>query len=249
MSEFIKHYCNYYNIPNPEDEPEDPFFEQLTYKFDYFAKDLKTYCMTYYDMTIYTDKSYSYLTKKIPEYVENGTLIRDGSKNSAKFVLPKYEQLYINAKKVEPLADLRSFIDPTIYIDKLQLTLTPSNTYGDKLYKERQQFSPSNPIKIFGRLKNQLYYFTFLCYKSGKIIIYVDFKTKLIYADFRNFVTLFNNLRQILSIYHNSTTSPHSFIISQFEGHREPFDKSFKIKINTTQSFNLSQLLYYLNNI
>ena len=249
MSEFIKHYCNYYNIPNPEDEPEDPFFEELTDKFDYFARDLKTYCMTYSDMMIYTNKSYSYsyLTKKIPEYVENGTLIRYGSKNSAKFVLPKYEQLYINAKKVEPLADLRSFIDPTIYIDKLQLRLLPSNTYGNKLFKERQQFSASNPTKIFGRVKD--HYFSFLFYKSGKINIYIDFKSKPIFADLRSFMILFNYLRHILSNYHNSTTLPHSFIISQFEGHREPFDKSFKLKIKTTQSFNLPQLLYYLNNI
>ena len=43
MSEFIKHYCNYYNIPNPEDEPEHTFSEHLTDQFDYIAKDLKIY--------------------------------------------------------------------------------------------------------------------------------------------------------------------------------------------------------------
>lgn len=247
MNEFIQHYYDYYNIPIPE-ESDDPFFDELTSSFDFFANKLSTYRMTYADMRMYTDKSPSYLHKKIPLYVDDNKLIRYGSKNSAEFVLPKYEPAYLNSKKVEPLADLRSFINPTIYIDKLQLRLVPCNVYGNTFFSSKYTSKPTI-MQIKKNPYSSNYVYRYLFHKNGSIIIYVNFESESnpITANIQNFTRLFDILRKRLMSKSNSTTTlPHSFIISQFKGYREPFNKSSKIPVNINQSFNLPDLLHHL---
>lgn len=246
-NDFLRELCKYYGYPYFE-ESEDPLFDELTSKFDYYAKNGK-YHMTYSNMKLYLDVSYSFLTKKIPQYVENGDILRFGSKNKAEFVLPKYDQQYFNQKqkldieKLKPIVNFQSIIDLNTYVEKLQLNLIPPNSYGRKLFEEWLETYPSsNPIVIPTRrkYKSSYHYYKYLYYKSGKIVIYINFNQLPILATLENFSTLFDILRYNLL---KSTNLPYSFIISQFKGFRKPFEERPKQPINIDQSFNLPDLL------
>src|SRR5215204_262366 len=254
MSDYWKDFCNYYGYSYVEEEEfEDPILERLIDKFDFFAKYGK-YHMTYEDFRTeiredYT--SYSYLTKIIPKYVESGDILRYGSKNKAEFVLPKYEQEYLNQKqkldiaKLKPIARYESIIDLNVYIERLQIKVNISSNKLNLFEKIQCESQPqSNPISLVRKIKNNnsFHNYNFLYYKSGKIVIYLDFKSSPVIADLTNFKILFVNLRRML-LYPQVNCLPPSFTISQFKGHIKPFNERPKQPVNISQSQNLPELL------
>jgi hypothetical protein len=245
----MKDLCEYYGYTYYE-EPEDPFLDDLIYHFDFYAKNGK-YHMTYKDIRfgLGMSKSRSYLYKKIPLYVQSDEILQFGSKNLAEFVLPKYEQQYLEQKqkldieKLKPIAGYPTIINLTTYMTSIQIRpVSPSL---------RHRNGSKNPLVITRkRIRNddssQCHYYKFLYYNSGRIIIHIDFKETSVVANLHNFKVLFRNLREMLLSHYRSDLPP-SFIISQFNGYRKPFEERPKQLINISKSFNLLDLLDYLS--
>jgi hypothetical protein len=267
---YIKDFCDYYGY-NYFEESDDPYYDKLIDSLDYYAQKGKYY-MTYEDLKMEIDSSYSTLTKKILQYIESGDILRFGSKNKAEFVLPKYERLYKEQKQKIDILTLKEnlsnlgyewekyieyhtyIINLNIYLEKLQIKVVSPATTNFNLYERFQCECNSNSNPIIIPMKettnnNFEINYKFLFYKSGKILIYVDFsKAPKMVADQKNLKDLFCHLRRLM-LYPNANFMPPSFIISQFNGYRHPFKDRSKQKIIINKSFNLPTLLQYLSYI
>ena len=260
-TDYYKAYCDFYGYP--EVDPEDPFIYELAEEFDLVANKGK-YHMTYQDMVYYLDKSLSYVYKMIPQYVQSGELLQYGTRK-AEFVLPSYNDEYLAHKDRLNINKLKTVLlnplfndewntyieqnwvitDLRVYMQSLQLR-TLSSIPPDSI-----KFNESKPLIVRRKLPCTIpphhYYCKFLYYKSGKVVIHVDFSELPMYANLQTFKILFRNIRRILRFDFN-TTLPPSFIISQFNGYRKPFKERPKQPIYIKQAYNLLDLLDYINN-
>src|SRR5215204_2239485 len=140
-----------------------------------------------------------------------------------------------------------SYLTKTIpkYIERLQIKVNISSNKLNLFEKIQCESQPqSNPISLVRKIKNNnsFHNYNFLYYKSGKIVIYLDFKSSPVIADLTNFKILFVNLRRML-LYPQVNCLPPSFTISQFKGHIKPFNERPKQPVNISQSQNLPELL------
>ena len=251
---YIKDFCNYYGYNYIEEEfNDDPYLQELINAFEYYFQRAKFY-MTYKDLSLQLGDSYSSITKKIPQYLKSGYILRFGSKNKAEFVLSKYHKQYLEQKpklniiklkeslkhlKYDWQKSLKSYItDLNIYFERLQIkVLTPTNLN----FK-----CDCNPfiIPIKETSNNLEINYKFLIYKSGKIIIHVDFeKAPQMIADLENLKALFRHLRSmLLSLFPHANFMPPSFIFSQFHAYIKPYEDRPKQKISYT-NINLSDLI------
>jgi hypothetical protein len=249
MSDYWKDFCNYYGY-NYIEESDDPYLQELIDAFEYYFQRAKFY-MTYNDLSLQLGDSYSSITKKIPQYLKDGYILRFGSKK-AEFVLQKYHKQYLDQTPKLDIIKLRESLEHLQYDWEKSLKYYITDL---KIYLERLQIKVITPNKInfkcecnpsiisFKDTSNNFETnYKFLFYKSGKIIIHVDFQKAPI-ADLENLKVLFKNLRcMLLSLFPNANFMPPSFIFSQFHAYIKPYEDRPKQKINYN-NINLSDLI------
>jgi hypothetical protein len=249
---YIKDFCDYYGY-NYIEESDDPYLQELNDAFELYFQRAKFY-MTYNDLSLQLGDSYSSITKKIPQYIKNGYILRFGSKNKAEFVLQKYHKQYLEQTPKLDIIKLKESLEHLRYDWQKSLKYYITDL---KIYLERLQIKVITPTKInfkcecnpsiisFKETNNNFEInYKFLIYKSGKIIIHVDFeKAPKMIADLENLKVLFRHLRKkLLSLFPHANFMPPSFIFSQFHAYIKPYEDRPKQKISYN-NINLSDLI------